>query len=59
MGWLMFFASMVGFVALGFFFDRMLIGLMQWNEDRKIHKILADEVVRKYQVEKERRHGEY
>jgi hypothetical protein len=59
MGWLMFFASMVGFVALGFFFDRMLIGLMQWNEDRKIHKILADEVVRKYQLEKERRHGEY
>ena len=59
MGWLMFFASMVGFVALGFFFDRMLIGLMQWNEDRKIHKILADEVVRKYQLERERRHGEY
>ena len=59
MGWLLFFASMVGFVALGFFFDRMLIGMMQWNEDRKIHKILADEVVRKYQVEKERRHGEY
>jgi len=59
MGWLLFFASMVGFVALGFFFDRMLIGMMQWNEDRKMHKILADEVVRKYQVERERRHGEY
>jgi len=59
MGWLLFFASMIGFVALGFFFDRMLIGLTQWNKDRKIHKILADEVVRKYQLEKERRHGEY
>jgi hypothetical protein len=59
MGWLLFFASMAGFVALGFFFDRMLIGMMRWNEDRKIHKILADEVIRKYQVERERRHGQY
>ena len=59
MGWLLFFASMAGFLALGFFIDRMVIGLMLWNEDRKIHKILADEVVRKYQLEKERRHGQY
>ena len=59
MGWLLFVLGMAGLVALGFFIDRMVIGLMMWNEDRKIHKILADEVVRKYQLERERRHGEY
>lgn len=59
MGWLLFVLGMAGLVALGFFIDRMVIGLMLWNEDRKIHKILADEVVRKYQLERERRHGEY
>ena len=59
MGWLLFVLGMAGLVALGFFIDRMVIGLMMWNEDRKIHKILADEVVRKYQVERERRHGQY
>ena len=56
---LLFIVVAVGFLALGFFIDRMVIGLMMWNEDRKIHKILADEVVRKYQLERERRHGEY
>ena len=59
MEWLLFVLGMAGLVALGFFIDRMVIGLMMWNEDRKIHKILADEVVRKYQLERERRHGEY
>jgi len=59
MGWLLFVLGMAGLVALGFFIDRMVIGLMMWNEDRKIHKILADEVVRKYQVERERRNGQY
>ena len=55
MGWLLFALGMVGLVALGFFIDRMVIWLMMWNEDRKIHKILADEVVRKYQLERQRR----
>lgn len=59
MGWLLFVLGMAGLVALGFFIDRMVIGLMMWNEDRKIHKILADEVVCKYQVERERRNGQY
>lgn len=59
MGWLLFVLGMAGLVALGFFIDRMVIGLMMWNEDRKIHKILADKVVRKYQVERERRNGQY
>ena len=55
MGWLLFVLGMVGLVALGFFIDRMVIWLVLWNEDRKIHKILADEVVRKYQLERQRR----
>jgi hypothetical protein len=58
MGWLLFVLGMAGLVALGFFIDRMVIGLMMWNDDRKIHKILADEVVRKYQLEK-RQHGQH
>ena len=58
MGWLLFVLGMAGLVALGFFIDRMVIGLMMWNDDRKIHKILADEVVRKNQLEK-RQHGQH
>jgi len=59
MGWLLFTLAMVGFMALGFLLDRVAVRVTLWNEDRKMHKILADEVVRKYQVERERRHGEY
>ena len=56
MEWVLLFIAMaIGFIALGFLVDRIVIGLMQWNEERKIHKILADEVVRKYQLERQRR----
>ena len=56
MEWVLLFIAMaIGFLALGFLLDRIVIGLMRWNEERKIHKILADEVVRKYQLERQRR----
>jgi NhaP-type Na+/H+ or K+/H+ antiporter len=56
MQWVLFFIVMaVGFLALGFVTDRIVLWLMRWNEDRKIHKILADEVVRKYQLERRKR----
>ncbi len=56
MEWVLLFIAMaIGFLALGFLLDRIVIGLMRWNEERKIHKILADEVVRKYQLERKRR----
>ena len=56
MGWVLFFIVMaIGFLALGFVIDRIVLWVMRWNEERKIHKILADEVVRKYQLERQRR----
>ena len=58
MGWLLFALAMVGFVALGFLLDRVAVRVTLWNEDRKIHKILADEVVQKFRLERLRRNGE-
>lgn len=56
MEWVLFFiVMMAGFLVLGFLLDRIVLRLMRWNEERKIHKILADEVVRKYQLERQRR----
>ena len=56
MEWVLFFIVMaIGFLALGFLLDRIAMRVIRWNEDRKIHKILADEVVRKYQLERQRR----
>jgi len=56
MEWVLLFVAMaVGFLVLGFLLDRIVLGLMRWNEERKIHKILADEVVRKYQLERLKR----
>lgn len=56
MEWVLLFIAMaIGFLVLGFLLDRIVLGLMRWNEERKIHKILADEVVRKYQLERQRR----
>ena len=56
MGWVLFFIVMaIGLLALGFVIDRIVLWVMRWNEERKIHKILADEVVRKYQLERQRR----
>jgi NhaP-type Na+/H+ or K+/H+ antiporter len=56
MEWVLFFIVMaVGFLALGFLLDRIAMRVIRWNEDRKIHKILADEVVRKYQLERLKR----
>ena len=56
MGWVLFFiVTAIGFLALGFVIDRIVLWVMRWNEERKIHKILADEVVRKYQLERQRR----
>jgi len=56
MQWVLFFIVVaVGFLALGFAIDRIVLRLTRWNEERKIHKILADEVVRKYQLERQRR----
>jgi hypothetical protein len=56
MEWVLFFIAMTaGFFVLGFLLDRIVLRLMRWNEERKIHKILADEVVRKYQLERQRR----
>jgi len=56
MKWVLFIVVMnIGFFALGFLIDRIVLRLAQWNEDRKIHKILADEVVRKYQLERLKR----
>lgn len=56
MEWVLFFiVMMTGFLVLGFLLDRIVLRLMRWNEERKIHKILADEVVRKYQLERQRR----
>ena len=56
MQWALFFIVVaVVFLALGFAIDRIVLRLMRWNEERKIHKILADEVVRKYQLERQRR----
>ena len=56
MGWVLFFIVVaIGFLALGFVIDRIVLWVMRWNEERKIHKILADEVVRKYQLERQRR----
>jgi len=56
MEWVLFFiVMMIGFLILGFLIDRIVLKFMRWNEDRKIHKILADEVVRKYQLERQRR----
>ena len=56
MEWVLFFIVMaIGFLALGFLLDRIAMRVIRWNEDRKIHKILADEVVRKYQIERQRR----
>jgi hypothetical protein len=55
-GWVLFIIVMdLGFLALGFLLDRTVLRLMRWNDDRKIHKILADEVVRKYQLERRNR----
>lgn len=56
MKWVLFIVVMnIGFFALGFLIDRIVLRLARWNEERKIHKILADEVVRKYQLERQRR----
>ncbi len=56
MQWVLFFiVTAIGFLALGFAIDRIVLWVMRWNEERKIHKILADEVVRKYQLERQRR----
>jgi len=52
---LFFIVMAIGFLALGFLLDRIAMRVIRWNEDRKIHKILADEVVRKYQIERQRR----
>ena len=56
MQWVLFFIVMaIGLLALGFAIDRIVLWVMRWNEERKIHKILADEVVRKYQLERQKR----
>ena len=57
MGWILFIIIImdIAFFTLGFLIDRVVLRIMRWNEDRKIHKILADEVIRKYQLERQKR----
>jgi hypothetical protein len=56
-GWLIFALSAVGFLALGFLLDRIIVRVIMWREDKILEKIISDQIVALFFEERDERNG--
>lgn len=56
-GWLIFALSAVGFLALGFLLDRIIVRVIMWRENKILEKIISDQIVALFFEERDERNG--